>query len=117
MKKHEEINEAISDVVTKYLVEEFPDVEITKIDFSTRYTNEWFYHREKYVSRDHKFRIQFKKKDKDEDLSDKMKILMMNNTLVPVPEGKKFKLIGIKEKDRRKALIHLEQLMLVENDR
>ena len=117
MDKHEELNEALNVVVSKYLSDEFPDVEISKIDFSTRHTNEWYYHKpEKAVARDHKFRVNFKQKGKEQDLSEKdfsdeMKNLMKAQTLVPIPAGKKFILLGQKEK------VKLEQLVLVANNR
>ena len=105
---HEGLNGALNDVVTKYFSDELPEIEVSKIDFSARYTNEWYYHKDRAVSRDHKFRIHYKQKE----FSEKVKNLMKAQTNVPVPKGvgTKFVLIG-------KTLICLEKLALVENDR
>ena len=110
---HEGLNGALNNVVTKYLSEEFPEVEVSKIDFSERYTNEWYYHKERAVSRDHKFRLHYKQKELSEkDFSEKVNNLMKAQTNVPIPKvvGTKFVLLG-------KILICVEQLTLVENDR
>ena len=49
------------------------------------------------------------------NFGDAMKNLLKAQTLIPVPEGKSGILLGKKEKARRKNLIHLEKLQLVEN--
>ena len=120
VEKHEEVNEALNGMVKEFLSKEFPEVEISKIDFSTRYTNEWFYPKHgpvRAVARDHKLRVNYKQKNSSVNFSDAMKNAMKAQTLIPVPEGKGGILLGKKEKARRKNLIHLEQLVLVENDR
>ena len=119
MEKHEEMNGALNDIVTKYLSDEFPEVEVSKIDFSSRYTNEWYYqNKERAVARDHKFRVNFKQKDlSKKNFSDVMKNLMKAQTYVPVPEGKNFVVLGKKENDKRKPRVHLDQLVLVDNNR
>ena len=107
--KHEELNGALSEVVTNYFTERFPDVEVTKIDFSSKYTNEWHFRKEKAVARDHNFRINFKQKELAEmDFGEKVKNLMKAQTHFPVPEGKQFLLLG-------RTL--LEQLAFDDNER
>ena len=96
MGQHRVMNDALKVTVSNYLRDKFPDVEISKIDFSLDHANEWYYHKPvKAVSRDHKFRIVFKQKGSKEDLSkkdfsDTLSDIMSEGEDIPIAIEKKY---------------------------